>query len=158
MKSIVVYFSLDGNCHLLAGFIKEALGADSLRLELEQAIARQGFAKMFHGGKQVMTHQKPALKPYQLDLAPYELVVLGGPVWVGSPTPALLSFLAQSKPSGKKVALFCSHGGGKGKALEKLRDALAGNTIVGELDVVNPAKQDAQLVRAKAVAWAKTLQ
>jgi hypothetical protein len=96
LKSIVVYFSLDGNSELVAGFIKEALGADSLRLELEQAIARQGFAKMFHGGKQVMTHQKPALKPYQLDLAPYELVVLGGPVWVGSPTPALLSFLAQS--------------------------------------------------------------
>ncbi|MDR3303066.1 MAG: flavodoxin [Treponema sp.] len=158
MKSIVVYFSLDGNSELVAGFIKEALGADSLRLELERAIPRQGFAKMFHGGRQVVAHQKPALKPYQLDLAPYELVVLGGPVWAGSPVPALLSFLERSRLSDKKVALFCCHAGGKGKALEKLRDALTGNTVVAELDLVNPAKQDAQLVRAKAVAWAKTLQ
>jgi flavodoxin len=157
MKSIVVYFSLDGNSALIAGFIKEALGADSLRLELEQEIPRQGVAKLFHGGKQVLTHQKPALKPYQLDLAPYELVILGGPVWAGSPAPALLSFLAESSVSSKKVALFCSHGGGKGKALDKLRDALAGNTIAGELDIVNPSRQDAQLVRAQVVAWAKTL-
>jgi flavodoxin len=158
MKSIVVYFSLDGNSQLVADFIKETLGADSLRLELERAIPGQGFAKMFFGGRQVFTHQKPALKPYQLDLAPYDLVILGGPVWAGSPVPALLSFLAQSRLSDKKVAMFCCHAGGKGKALEKFRDALAGNTIVGELDIVNPTKQDAQLVRAQVVAWAKTLQ
>jgi flavodoxin len=157
MKTIVVYYSLDGNSRLVAERIKTTLGADALSLELVESIPKQGFAKMFHGGKQALFGDKPALKPYQLDVGKYELVILGGPVWAGSPAPALLSFLQQTKLSGKKVALFCCHGGGKGKTFSKLRDALSGNTILGEIDFANASKLDKQELNAKLDAWLKDI-
>jgi flavodoxin len=157
MKSIVIYYSLDGNSHLVAEQLKAALGADILRLELVEELPRQGFAKMFHGGKLALTGGKPALKPYQLDLSPYDLLVLGGPVWAGSPAPALMSFIAQTPARDKKIALFCCHGGGKGKTFAKLRDALAGNTVVGELDIAQAARLDKQELSDRLSAWLKSI-
>jgi hypothetical protein len=56
---------------------------------------------------------------------------------------------------GKKIALFCCHGGGKGKTFAKLRDALAGNTIVGELDIAQAGKQDKQELSKRLSTWLK---
>jgi flavodoxin len=157
MKAIVVYYSLDGNSHLIAERIKTALGADTLRLKLVKSMPKQGFMKMLQGGKQALFGKLPALKPYRLDLEQYELLILGGPVWAGSPAPALMSFLQQTTFSGKKVALFCCHRGGKGATFSKLRDTLSANTIMGEIDFPNAGKQDTQKLNAKLDAWLKDI-
>ncbi|MDR1324566.1 MAG: flavodoxin [Treponema sp.] len=157
MKAIVVYYSLDGNSHVIAERIKSTLGADTLKLELVESMPKQGFMKMFQGGKQALFGTMPALKPYRLDLDQYELLILGGPVWAGSPAPALMSFLQQTKFSGKKAALFCCHAGGKGMTFSKLRDALKDNTILGEIDFPNAGKQDTQELNAKLDAWLKDI-
>ena len=157
MKTIVVYYSLDGNSHLIAERIKTTLVADTLRLEPVESMPKQGFMKMFQGGKQALLGDMPALKPYRLDVDQYELLILGGPVWAGSPAPALITFLQQTKFRGKKVALFCCHGGGKGRTFSKLRDALSGNTILGEIDFPNASKQAPQELNTKLDAWLKDI-
>ncbi|MDR2417878.1 MAG: flavodoxin [Treponema sp.] len=142
---------------MIAERIKATLGADTLKLELVESMPKQRVMKLFQGGKQVLFGDMPALKPYQLDVYQYELLILGGPVWVGSPAPALMNFLQQTKFSGKKVALFCCHGGGKGRTFSKLRDALSANTILGEIDFPNVSKQDTQKLNAKLDAWLKDI-
>ncbi|MDR0583920.1 MAG: flavodoxin [Treponema sp.] len=156
MKTAVVYYSCDGNCALVAEQIKALLNADLIRLQTKNEKKRSGFAKYFWGGSQVVMHKKPALKPYVFDAAAYDLIIIGAPVWAASPAPPLETFLSETKISGKKLALFLCHAGGKGKAMDKLKLLLAGNTVATETDFVNPAG-DIQELKRKIEEWLKPL-
>ncbi|MDR1306657.1 MAG: NAD(P)H-dependent oxidoreductase [Treponema sp.] len=157
MKTLVVYYSFEGNTGFIAEQIKTAASADILRLELTEDKKRSGLSKYIWGGRQVMTHKKPALKPYDVQIDPYDLIIIGGPVWAGSPAPALSSFLARTKIENKRVALFCCHAGGKGRALEKLKALLSGNTFAGEVSFVNPLKGDRQEQIHTVTGWVSGL-
>jgi hypothetical protein len=78
-------------------------------------------------------------------------------VWASSPAPALASFLSKNSITGKKIALFCCYGGGKGAALDKFKTLLGGNTIVGEIDFRYPRKTGSAELKQKISDWAKTL-
>ncbi|GHV76263.1 flavodoxin [Spirochaetia bacterium] len=156
MKTLVIYYSYDGNSALVAEELKKAADADILELKTEDEKVRTGFAKYAWGGKQVFARAHPKLKPYTVTIADYDRIIIGGPVWAGSPAPALQSFLAETKISGKKLGLFVCHGGGKGKALDKFKALLSGNTIAAEIDFINPAKQDRARVVKQIADWLET--
>jgi flavodoxin len=157
MKTAVIYYSHDGNCALIAENLKTELNADVFRVETLDDKKRRGLSLMFWGGGQVFRGIKPPLKPLSVDINAYDLIILGTPVWAGSPTPAIASFLDKNNVTGKKIALFCCHGGGMGKALEKLKALLTGNTFIGEIDFVYPSRADKAVVKQKLSEWAKTL-
>jgi flavodoxin len=157
MKTLVIYYSYDGNSALVAEELKKAADADILELKTEDEKVRTGFAKYFWGGKQVFTHAQPKLKPYTAVIEDYDRIIIGGPVWAGSPAPALRSFIAETKISGKKLGLFLCHAGGLGKALDKLEALLPGNTIAGKITFVNPAKLDRAAVAKQVGEWVGTL-
>jgi flavodoxin len=157
MKTAVIYYSHDGNCALVADILKTEFNADVFRIETLDDKKRKGILLMFWGGGQVFRGIKPPLKPLSVDINAYDLIILGTPVWAGSPTPAIVSFLDKNSITGKKIALFCCHGGGMGKALDKLKAQLNGNTVIGEIDFKLPAKADNTGVKQKLSAWVKTL-
>lgn len=157
MKTAVVFYSHDGNCALVAEQIRTRLNADLVRLETRDDKRRSGFAKYFWGGSQVFMHAKPALKPYDFDPAAYELIIIGAPVWAGTPAPPLRTFLSETKISGKKTALFVCHAGGRGKALDQFRALLAGNAIAGEADFINPLRQESGEVTRRIEDWLKLI-
>ena len=157
MKTAVIYYSYGGNCALVAEILKTELSADIFRIETLDDKKRKGISLFFWGGGQVFMGKKPPLKPLSVEISAYDLVVLGTPVWAGSPAPALASFLGKNSITGKKIALFCCHGGGKGKALVKIKALLSGNTFMGEIDFINPAKIDNAGLKQKIIEWAKTL-
>ncbi|MDR1635711.1 MAG: NAD(P)H-dependent oxidoreductase [Treponema sp.] len=157
MKTLIVYYSYEGSCALVAETLKELLNADIFEIKTEDEKKRGGLAKFVWGGRQVLTHSKPALKPYVFDSDPWDLIILGTPVWAGSPAPAMASFLDKTKISGKRIALFACHAGGIGKALEKLKALLPLNTIAGEIGIVNPRRQGKQELKVKLEAWVKEL-
>ena len=144
MKTAVLYYSLDGNCAFVAGQIKSQLQADLIRLRTKNEKRRSFIGKLFWGGSMVMFHKKPPLKPYTFDPAAYDFIIIGVPVWAGSPAPPIQTFLSETKITGKKIALFVCHGGGKGESLEKFKALLAGNKIAAEADFVNPAKSGSE--------------
>jgi flavodoxin len=157
MKTLIAYYSYEGNCAFIAEKIKAAIpDADVLRLATQDDRPRGFFTKYLWGGKQVLSGKKPALKDYRVEINSYELIILGTPVWAWSYSPAMASFLSQTKIEGKRLALFCCHGGGKGKTLEKLKAALPGNTFAAEVDFREPLKASAG-VQKKLDAWLKTL-
>jgi flavodoxin len=157
MKTLIVYYSLDGNCGLIADILKSELNADVLKLETLDEKKRKGLARYFWGGRQVFTHAKPSLKPYSVSPDSYDLIIIGGPVWAGSPAPALNTFLEKTKITGKKTASFLCHAGGKGKAPEKLKAGLPGNTFAGEIDFINPLKGNREEIAARLREWAKLI-
>jgi flavodoxin len=156
MKTLVVYYSYDGSCALVAERLVAALKADTLRLEIADDKRRSGLAKYVWGGKMVFSHARPVLKPWSIQPEDYDLIVIGFPVWAGSPAPPICTFLLEAKITGRKAAIFCCHGGGKGKALQKAAVLLQGNTLVGETDFA-PSRGDAKKIAARIEEWAKSL-
>ena len=53
----------------------------------------------------------------------------------------------------KKIGLFCTHGGIKGKTLEKLEARLAGNTVLSKIDFREPLKYNKDESIKKAKQW-----
>jgi flavodoxin len=157
-KTAVIYYSFDGNCALVAEAVKSRLNADVFAIKTADEKKRTGLAKYIWGGRQVFKHDKPELKPLRVDMDAYDLIILGAPVWAGSPAPAMVSFLSRTPLSGKKTAVFCCHGGGKGKALDKFKALLTGNTIAGEIDFINPARGNTEELRKKIDAWVTALE
>jgi hypothetical protein len=101
--------------------------------------------------------REPELLPMEKDPAAYDLIFLGTPVWAFSYTPAVRAFLAHANLRGKKVALFCCHGGGKGRTFRKMQDALPGATILGEADFVEPLRTGPMKHGERAAEWAREI-
>jgi flavodoxin len=157
MKAAVIYYSLDGNCAMIAEQAASQLKADIFRVSLADTKKRRGFAKMFWGGRMVVMHKKPEIRSLSVNIAAYDLIVIGTPVWAGSPAPPLVSFLEKTPITGKKIALFCCHAGGKGGVFDKLKAKLPDNSFTGEIDFINPSKADREEIAKKANGWIKTL-
>ena len=157
MKTAVIYYSFGGNCALVAETIKAAIGADTFEVKTKNAKKRTGFAKYFWGGAQAVFGIKPPIVPLTVDISAYDLVILGTPVWAASPAPAMVSFLNKTVIKGKKIAIFCCHSGGMKKTLEKFKALLKGNTIVGEIDFQNAAKNGRTGLKPKIEEWVKSI-
>jgi flavodoxin len=154
MKALVVYYSLEGNTRFIAESIAEAVGADLLELKPTEDIPSKGFMKFVRGARQVITRKQPELQPLDSNPQDYGILFIGSPVWAGTYTPALRSFFASAPIKGKKVAVFCCHGGGKGRTLGKMGQALEGNELVGEMDFLEPLRKGRDEKGKKAADWA----
>lgn len=139
MKTIIVYYSLEGNTDLAAKKIAEALNADLLRLEPEKSYPNSGFRKFFWGGKSAVMAETPALQPYAFSPEEYDRIVFGFPVWAGNVTPPIRTFIKENDLSGKQIAAFaCESGSGAEKAFEKLKQALNIDKLKAELILIDP--------------------
>ena len=62
MKTMIVYFSLEGNTDYAAKEIAEKLGADLLRLELARPFPKNKLLQFLVGGKGAMLEETPGLE------------------------------------------------------------------------------------------------
>jgi flavodoxin len=162
MKIGVVYFSLSGSCDFIAQEIKAKLGAELIRLHIEGETTRKGrprsgFAGFLWAIGVLLGIKKAPLKPYTFNPAAYDLIIIGAPVWAGSPARPICAFLAETGITGKKIALFACHGGGAGKSLEQMKTLLPGNDISSEADFIYPLK-NIEKVKQQVADWVNVLQ
>ena len=157
MRMIVVFYSFEGNTKLIAENIAGTISADILELKPKKEIRSKGFMKYFRGVKAVITRAMPELSPIQRDLQDYDILFIGTPVWAGTYAPPLNAFFSTLSVSNKKIALFCCHGGGKGKIFEKMQKALKGNQILSEIDFRDPLKKNTDTNIQRAKEWAKDI-
>lgn len=113
MKRLVVYYTLSGNTETAANTIAEKLGADILRLETVKSMPKSFAAQLIVGGRQVMMHHIPELKPFSLDVNDYDEIILGSPIWNSKGVPAINAFLKDEKAAAKVTSLFFLSGGGE---------------------------------------------
>jgi len=157
MNKLVIYYSFEGNTKFVAQLIAGTLEADLLELKPKNEIKSRGFIKYFWGGKQVIMKEKPELLPFDKQFYEYDMLFIGTPVWAWGYAPPLATLFSATKFKGKKIALFCCHGGGKGRTLEKMKESLLGNEIIGEIDFIEPLKRDKESNKEKARKWAKEM-
>ena len=146
MKTAIVYFSLSGNTDFAAKKIAETLHADLIRLQPEKAYPDSGFRKFFWGGKSAVMGETPALAGQPFQLADYDCVILGTPVWAGTFAPPLRTLIRANagKWREKRVAAFVCSGGGPGKALDKLKTELGIPAFAAALSLIDPKARPSQ--------------
>lgn len=139
MKTLIVYYTLEGNTHYAAKKIASLLDADMLRIKPVKTYPRKGFRKFLWGGKSAVMAETPELEPYTFDASAYDRIVFGFPVWAGNVTPPLRTFIKENDLSGKRFAAFaCQSGAGAEKAFEKLKAALGIRELDAELVLIDP--------------------
>jgi len=142
MRAAVVYFSLEGDTKFVAEKIAGELDAVTIPLVPVKEYPTGKFSKYFWCGKSATFREKPKLRPYQFNANDYDLIILGTPIWAGTFTPPLRSFLRKNRLSGKNVALFASCSGGPTeKCFEQLHKEMPDCTVLATLRVINPIKQ-----------------
>ena len=155
MKTLIVYYSLEGNTEYAAGEIASALGADTLRIEPIKAYPKSGFKKFFWGGKSAVMGETPALAGQPFQLQDYDCVILGTPVWAGTFAPPLRTLIRANagKWQDKQMAAFVCSGGGLGKALDKLKAELGISAFAAELSLIDPKARPSQENERKIAAF-----
>ena len=145
MKSLVVYYSMSGNCEMVAGKIAEYTGADVLRLEPVKAYPDSGFKKFFWGGKSAVMGDTPKLNPYEFDASKYETIIIGFPVWASRMAPPLKTFVADNLEAlkDKKISSFaCQGGSGAEKAFSQLCGMLKRDSLDATLVLNDPKSRN----------------
>lgn len=161
MKTLVVFYSLEGNTKFIAETVAKQLQADLLEIKPKKAFPTKGFQKYWVGGKSVLLKRCPELTLQDTDLNKYENILFGTPVWAGTFASPLRSFLRQHPIQKKKIAMFACHAYKGAQSAEKcfqdLKEQLAGNTFAGEAEFQDPLKRNREENEKKAVQWALSL-
>ncbi len=144
MKTVIVYYSLEGNTEMTAKAIAAELGAELLPLIPVKAYPTGKISKFVWGGKSAMMSEAPKLQPYTFD-ADCERVIFGFPVWASNIAPPLRTFIRENDLNGKRIAAFaCQTAAGADKAFLKLKGELGIDSLEAELTLLDPkTKPDA---------------
>jgi len=133
MKKLVIFYSLNNNTKFIAEKLAQGIGADILELKPEKEIPQKEPMQHLSGGKQAMAKETPRLQKYDINLADYDTLIIGTPVWAFTFTPPLRTFLRENQIKNKKIILFCTYDLLKGMTFNNLRKELEGNDIVAEI-------------------------
>ena len=111
-KMLVLYYSQTGNTKAVADEIATKLGAD-----IEEIVAVNPYDGDFQATIErcKQEHEQgsiPDIQPIKADLASYDIIFLGFPVWFGTYAPPVQKFLLGADLSGKKIVPFCTFGSG----------------------------------------------
>jgi flavodoxin len=110
-RVLVAYFTRTGNTRVIAGQIRRALGADLFEIQPADPYPEDYEETVTRAEREWKAGYEPPLMATVPDLAAYDVVFLGFPIW-GMTAPALIrSFLARHDLSGKTLVPFITHGG-----------------------------------------------
>ncbi len=130
-KVLIVYYSYSGNTKTVAEKLQAKTGADIFRIETVRAYPSVYKELTDEAKRELKENDLPALKGDLPDMASYDLILVGGPVWWYTVATPVMSFLRQADFAGKKTAAFCTHGGGIGQYFPHFKEQ-AKNAIVLE--------------------------
>lgn len=154
-KTIVTYFSASGVTATAAKKLAEAVGGElyEIRPETHYTTADLDWRDKNSRSTKEMTNRalRPKIVTGDIDLAPYDTVYVGFPIWWGVAPTVVNTFLESQDLTGKTVVVFATSGGsGMGSTVAELKPSAPGAHFAG-----------ARLIRNESVeelrAWAKTL-
>ena len=138
-KKLVAYFSASGTTAKVAVNLAKALGADIYEIKPAVPYTKDDLNWMNKQSRSSVEMRdkssRPALADTDADIAAYDMIFVGFPIWWYIAPTIINTFLEAYDFSGKKVVLFATSGGsGFGKAAESLQTSAPGAEIIaGEI-------------------------
>lgn len=129
MKPLVIYYSYHGNTKSIVDMIQKKIDADVLRIETVVPYGSNYNQVVNQGQDEVNRGYCPKLKPVDINLAQYDTIILGTPVWWYTFAPAMHTFLKSQNWKGKTVYPFATNGGWIGHTFEDFQRACQGADV-----------------------------
>jgi flavodoxin len=134
MKSLIIFYSLTGNCKRIANELNEKYSSDILEIKLKRGFKKpkMNFINSFIGGFQAATKRTPKINHLDIILNEYDQIILGTPVWVSTMAPAIRTFIKKYNIENKKIILFASYKGYIGNTFSDIKNILNNNNEIIE--------------------------
>lgn len=110
-RTLVAYFSRTGNTRVVAGLIQRGCNADLFEILPRVPYPDEYLATVAQARQERDKGHVPALRATAPDMALYDTVFLGFPIWGETAPPVIRSFLSAHDLAGKTVIPFITHGG-----------------------------------------------
>lgn len=110
-KILVAYFSYSGNTKKMAEEIQRKTGGELFEIKTVNAYSDDYDTVLDEAQTELNDKARPELSENVKNMAQYQTVILGYPIWWGDMPMAVYSFLDEYDLSGKTVLPFCTHGG-----------------------------------------------
>ena len=141
-KTLVAYFSATGVTASVAKNLAEAAGADLYRICPEVPYTSDDLNWQNKRSRSSMEmhdrNSRPALKDKDAEIAPYDTIFLGFPMWWYIAPTIINTFLESYDFSGKTIILFATSGGsGFGDTVKHLQGSVAQDTTIIEGKLLN---------------------
>ena len=148
-KKLVAYFSASGTTAGVAKALADVAGADLYEIKPAVPYSKADLNWMDKQSRSSVEMRdkgsRPALADTDADIAGYDTVFIGFPIWWYVAPTIINSFLEAYDFSGKKIVLFATSGGsGFGKAVAGLQPSAPKATIV-EGALLNGRPNEAKL-------------
>ncbi len=156
-KTLVAYFSAGGTTARVAKELAQAVGADLYEIKPAVTYTKADLNWMDKKSRSSVEmndkSSRPALADRDANVAAYDTVLLGFPIWWYVAPTIINSFLESYDFSGKKIVLFATSGGsGFGNTVAGLRSSVAADAVIVEGKLLNGRQTAAGLK-----AWAETV-
>ena len=123
-KMLVLFYSQTSNTKAVATEIATRIGADIEEIVPVELYDGDFQATIERGKKELDEGAYPEIQPLKADIANYDVIFIGYPIWFGTYAPPVATWLNQVDLSGKKVVPFCTFGsGGLDSSIKDLAEA-----------------------------------
>jgi len=120
-RTLVAYFSRSGNTRVIAGLIHRSMPSDLFEILPATDYPADYLETVAQARQERDEGVEPALRAVIADIARYDTIYLGFPIWGETAPPVIRSLLSRHDMSGKTIVPFITHGGfGVGSSLRVL--------------------------------------
>ncbi|MFH1768337.1 MAG: flavodoxin domain-containing protein, partial [Candidatus Omnitrophota bacterium] len=122
----IIFYSFSGNTRDIAFLIKDKLEGNGHSVDVVRLTPFNEVKSCFSQAKQAFLKEEVELINNEYNLAGYDFVIFGSPVWAVAIVPAMRSYLRMAEGlENKKAAVFFTYGGiGAGQAIKEFRSLL----------------------------------
>lgn len=111
-KVLIAYYSLSGNTKEIAQQIQKETNGDLFNIELKTPYPSNYDDQTKLAKEELKNGTLPPLKSKVENIDKYDIVFIGTPVWWGTASTPVRTFVSENNLTGKKVIPFITHGGG----------------------------------------------
>ena len=156
-KTLVAYFSASGTTARVAKELAQAAGADLYEIRPAVPYTKADLNWMDKNSRSSVEmndkSSRPTLADRDANIAAYDTILLGFPIWWYVAPTIINSFLESYDFSGKKIVLFATSGGsGFGRTVAGLKSSVAADAAIVEGKLLNGRQTAASLK-----TWAETV-
>ena len=111
-KALVVYYSQSNTTKTVAQEIQKQLGCDIAEIECVEPFTGDFGAVAARWQEEQKAGKTTEIKPLSKNIADYDVIFLGYPIWGGIYASPVVTFLKDTDFAGKKLVPFCTFGSG----------------------------------------------
>ena len=149
-KVLVAYFSATGNTEKAAGYIAEATGGTLYEITPAEPYTNADLNYNDSNSRSTREQNDPSARPAIQgsveNMAEYDVIYLGYPIWWGEAPKIIYTFLENYDLSGKTIVPFCtSSSSGLGSSANHLHSLASGATwLSGKRFSSSPSKSEVE--------------